>query len=49
MQPIIASYEVGSANIRQQISGKAFTSIPAATIAVYDDLSYFERGVVVRV
>ncbi|GBN69697.1 hypothetical protein AVEN_107837-1 [Araneus ventricosus] len=39
--------EVGSACIRQRVSVKAVGSVSAATMAVYQDLSNFERGVIV--
>ncbi|GBM02694.1 hypothetical protein AVEN_258978-1 [Araneus ventricosus] len=38
---------VGSAYIRQQVSEKAVGSVPAATMAGYQDLSNFERGLIV--
>ncbi|GBN87250.1 hypothetical protein AVEN_174600-1 [Araneus ventricosus] len=38
---------VGSAYIRQQVSDKAVGSVPAATMAGYQDLSNFERGFIV--
>ncbi|GBN00652.1 hypothetical protein AVEN_187368-1 [Araneus ventricosus] len=38
---------VGNAYIRQQVSGIVVRSVTAATMAVYQDLSEFERGVIV--
>ncbi|GBO42193.1 hypothetical protein AVEN_186866-1 [Araneus ventricosus] len=38
---------VGKAYIRQQVSGTVVRSVTAATMAGYQDLSEFERGVIV--
>ncbi|GBO06237.1 hypothetical protein AVEN_27666-1 [Araneus ventricosus] len=38
---------VGNAYIRQQVSGTVVRSVTAATMAGYQDLSEFERGVIV--
>ncbi|GBO40004.1 hypothetical protein AVEN_103972-1 [Araneus ventricosus] len=38
---------VGNAYIRQQTSDKCIRSIPAAAMACFQDLSVFERGVIV--
>ncbi|GBN95712.1 hypothetical protein AVEN_78741-1 [Araneus ventricosus] len=38
---------VGSAYIRQQVYHKAVGSVPAATLAGYQDLSNFEWGLIV--
>lgn len=39
--------QVGSANIRQQVSGELFRSVPVATMEGYHDLYHFERDVIV--
>ncbi|GBM10411.1 hypothetical protein AVEN_169690-1 [Araneus ventricosus] len=44
MQPISLTR---GGQIRQQVSDKAVGSVPAATIAGYQDLSNFERGLIV--
>ncbi|GBM10634.1 hypothetical protein AVEN_7911-1 [Araneus ventricosus] len=47
MQPIIVTDAVGNAYIRQQMSDKCIRSIPSAAMADYQDLSDFERGVII--
>ncbi|GBM40876.1 hypothetical protein AVEN_14799-1 [Araneus ventricosus] len=48
MQPIsLTRVAVGSAYIRQQVSDEAVGSVPGAAMAGYQDLSNFERGLIV--
>ncbi|GBO16395.1 hypothetical protein AVEN_258374-1 [Araneus ventricosus] len=45
--PSVSRDAVGSAYIRQQVSDKTVGSVSAATMAGYQDLSNFERGLIV--